>query len=173
MSLILTVLSAGCDRGVTSAPYAPANLPLWVAEVDRREQPPLPPLPPLRRFERVNDGAQNQPDPFSWPARDPGGVGSRPDSGRPKERLEEFSLDSLNMVGTIRDSRVLVGLVAAPDEVTYRVRPGDYLGQNDGRVTAVYPDRIELVEMVTDGAGGWLERPATVAREGQKSRRGK
>ena len=53
----------------------------------------------------------------------------------------------------------------APDKVTYRVRPGVYLGQSDGRVTAVYEDRIELVELVPDGAGGWLERPATIALE--------
>ncbi|MEO6365096.1 MAG: fimbrial protein, partial [Luteimonas sp.] len=27
--------------------------------------------------------------------------------------------------------------------------------------------RIEIVELVPDGAGGWLERPATVALENQ------
>ena len=51
----------------------------------------------------------------------------------------------------------------APDKVTYRVQPGTYMGQSDGRVTAVYEDRIELVELVPDGAGGWLERPAAMA----------
>ena len=55
----------------------------------------------------------------------------------------------------------------APDKVTYRVRPGVYMGQNDGRVTAVFDDRIELVELVPDGAGGWLERPASIALEDQ------
>jgi len=55
----------------------------------------------------------------------------------------------------------------APDKVTYRVRPGDYMGQSDGRVTGVFEDRIELVELVPDGAGGWLERPASVALEDQ------
>ena len=61
----------------------------------------------------------------------------------------------------------MIGLVLAPDKVTYRVRVGDYLGQADGRATAVHEDRIELVELVPDGAGGWLERPATVALEDQ------
>ena len=55
----------------------------------------------------------------------------------------------------------------APDKVTYRVRPGAYMGQSDGRVTGVFEDHIELVELVPDGAGGWLERPATVALEDQ------
>ena len=66
------------------------------------------------------------------------------------------------MVGTIGSGSNIVGLVMAPDKVTYRVSPGAYLGQNDGRITDVQPDRINLVELVSDGAGGWLERPAAV-----------
>jgi len=53
----------------------------------------------------------------------------------------------------------------APDKVTYRVQVGAYLGQSDGRVTAINEDRVELVELVPDGAGGWLERPATILLE--------
>jgi type IV pilus assembly protein PilP len=71
------------------------------------------------------------------------------------------------MVGTIGGGAGMIGLVMAPDKVTYRVRPGVYMGQNDGRVTAIHEDRIELVELVPDGAGGWLERPASVALEDQ------
>jgi type IV pilus assembly protein PilP len=57
--------------------------------------------------------------------------------------------------------------VMAPDKVTYRVRPAVYMGQSDGRVTGVFEDRIELIELVPDGAGGWLERPASLALEDQ------
>ena len=71
------------------------------------------------------------------------------------------------MVGTLGRGSAMVALVMAPDKVTYRVRPGAYMGQSDGRVTAVSEDHIELVELVPDGAGGWLERPATVALEDQ------
>ena len=69
------------------------------------------------------------------------------------------------MVGTIGKGAGVAALLLAPDKVTYRVRPGAYVGQSDGRVTAVYEDRVELVELVPDGAGGWLERPATIALE--------
>jgi type IV pilus assembly protein PilP len=69
------------------------------------------------------------------------------------------------MVGTIGSGDNLIGLVLAPDRVTYRVRPGMYMGQNDGRITAVHEDRIEMVELVPDGAGGWLERQAKIALE--------
>ena len=77
----------------------------------------------------------------------------------------DLGLDSLDMVGTLGRGAGTVALVMAPDKVTYRVLPGAYLGQSDGRVTAVHEDRIELVELVPDGAGGWLERPATILLE--------
>ena len=96
-----------------------------------------------------------------------GGSGPRPDSARRKQTLEQFPLDSLDMVGTLGRGAGLVALVMAPDRVTYRVRPGAYMGQSDGRVTGIFEDRIELMELVPDGAGGWLERPATVALEDQ------
>ena len=86
---------------------------------------------------------------------------------RRKQTLEQFPLDSLDMVGTLGKGGGVVALVMAPDKVTYRVQAGAYMGQSDGRVTGVFEDHIELVELVPDGAGGWLERPATVALEDQ------
>ena len=165
--LLLSVLIAGsaaCSRSVTSTPGNAPNLEKWVAEVKNRPAPPLDPLPVMQQFETFEYAAQNLRDPFSNAFSDQsGGSGPRPDPNRPKQTLEQFPLDSLVMVGTIGKGAGLVALVMAPDKVTYRVRPGVYLGQNDGRVTAVFEDRIELVELVPDGAGGWLERPATVA----------
>ena len=155
---------AACGRGVTSGPGDASNLQKWVAEVKNHPAPPLDPLPVMQQFETFEYAAQGLRDPFSNAFSDQsGGSGPRPDPNRPKQTLEQFPLDSLNMVGTIGGGPGLVALVMAPDKVTYRVRPGVYLGQNDGRVTAVHADRIELVELVPDGAGGWLERPASVA----------
>ena len=166
----LVVLAAGlaaCARGVSSSPGDAPNLEKWVAEVRARPAPPLDPLPVMRQFETFEYNAQNLRDPFSdeWQERDTGGL--RPDPNRRKEATEAYPLDSLDMVGTIGKGANLIALVMAPDKVTYRVRPGTYLGQSDGRVTGVYEDRIELVELVPDGAGGWLERPASIALEDQ------
>ena len=159
---------AGCTRGVTSTPGEAPNLEKWVADVKARPAPPLDPLPVMQQFETFEYAAQNLRDPFSNAFSDQsGGSGPRPDPNRPRQALEQFPLDSLDMVGTIGRGPGIVGLVMAPDKVTYRVRPGAYMGQNDGRITAVYEDRIELVELVPDGAGGWLERPATLALEDQ------
>lgn len=61
----------------------------------------------------------------------------------------------------------MLGLIVDPEGVVYRVRPGNYMGQSDGKILAVHEDRIDLVELVPDGAGGWIERDATVALDDQ------
>ncbi len=159
LSLSLLLVLVGCTRGQS-------DLETWVAKTKAEPAPPLQPLPVMQQFESFEYAAQNLRDPFSPPVPDRNeGSGPRPDPERRKEVLEAFPLDSMNMAGTIGAGKALVGLVTAPDKVTYRIRPGNYLGQNDGRVTAVYEDRIEIVELVPDGAGGWLERQAKIALE--------
>ena len=168
-ALALAAALAGCARGVTSTPGDAPNLEKWVAEIKAKPAPPLDPLPVMQQFETFEYAAQGLRDPFSRAFADDGsGSGPRPDSARRKQILEGFPLDSLDMVGTLGKGAGLVALVMAPDKVTYRVRPGDYMGQSDGRVTAVFEDHIELVELVPDGAGGWLERPATLALDDNK-----
>ncbi|MFC4729397.1 pilus assembly protein PilP [Coralloluteibacterium thermophilus] len=157
---LLCVLASAC-----SGPEG--DLRGWVAEVKARPAPPLEPLPVMQQFETFEYAAQGLRDPFTAPLneRDGGGSGPRPDPDRRKEPLEAFPLDSLKMAGTIGGGSGLIGLVTAPDRVVYRVRQGNYLGQSDGRVTEVREDRIDIVELVPDGAGGWLERPASIALE--------
>jgi len=166
--LLAAMLLGACGRSVTSTPGDAPNLEKWVAEVRNRPAPPLDPLPVMQQFETFEYAAQGLRDPFSNAFSDQSnGSGPRPDPNRRKQTLEQFPLDSFDMVGTIGSGPGLVALVMAPDKVTYRVRPGVYMGQNDGRVTGVFADRIELVELVPDGAGGWLERPASIALEDQ------
>ncbi|MFN7136201.1 MAG: pilus assembly protein PilP [Thermomonas sp.] len=150
----LSLVACGGSRG---------DLEKWVAEVKARPAPALEPLPTMQQFETFEYTAQNMRDPFDQTFTGEGAGGPRPDPGRRKQTLEMFSLDSLKMVGSLGTGKNLVALVMAPDKVTYRVKPGDYMGQSDGRVTGVFEDRIELVELVPDGAGGWLERPAKMA----------
>lgn len=167
-AIALALGLAACSRGVTSTPGDAPNLQKWIAEVKARPAPPLDPLPVMQQFETFEYNAYALRDPFSTAFTDEGGGnGPRPDAGRRKQTLEQFPLDSLDMVGTLGKGSSVVALVMAPDKVTYRVTPGNYMGQSDGRVTGVFEDRIELVELVPDGAGGWLERPATVALEDQ------
>ncbi len=89
--------------------------------------------------------------------------GLRPDSDRPREYLEQFSLDTLRMVGTLKLGGSQFGLVQTKDGLIHRVVVGNHLGQNDGRIETVGEAEIALVEIVPDGLGGYVERQAALA----------
>ena len=78
------------------------------------------------------------------------------------EELEAFPLDSLRMVGTVWRDDQTWGLLKAPDGTIHRIRAGNYLGQNNGKVAEVMEARIDLFEVVQD-QGSWRERPASLA----------
>ena len=168
VALLAIGLLAGCGRSVTSSD--PDNLEEWVASVKAKPGPPLSPVPVLQQFETFIYNDQGLRDPFAPPVDErSASSGPRPDPDRPKQPLEAYPLDSLNMVGTLNtDSPAnVVGLVMSPDKVLHRVTTGTYMGQSDGRVTAVHPDKIDITELVPDGAGGWIERSASVALANQ------
>lgn len=88
----------------------------------------------------------------------------KPNEDRPKEALEDFSFETLSMVGTLRrPTGSLYGLIKSPDGGLHRVRPGNYMGTNHGKITKVDSIRIDVIEIVSDGQGGWIERPRTIA----------
>ncbi|HEY2346140.1 MAG TPA: pilus assembly protein PilP [Xanthomonadaceae bacterium] len=160
VTAVAVVALAGCGRSTTSDP----NLEQWVAQVKARPAPPLDPVPVMQKFETFLYNDQGLRDPFSQPVDNVGkGNGPRPDPNRPKQPMESYPLDSLVMNGTLGAGAGLVGLVMSPDKVTHRVVPGNYVGQNDGKVIEVTPTKINITELVPDGAGGWIERPASIA----------
>lgn len=138
----------------------------YVQEVKNRPAPPLDPLPTMQQFETFEYAAHDLRDPFSNPSAESvsgTGSGPRPDPERRKEPLEAYPLDGLEMMGTLGGGDSLVGLIMDPERVIHRVVVGNYMGQNDGRITSIQEDKIELAELVPDGAGGWIERRAEVA----------
>ena len=160
--LALTVLVGACSPGR-------ADLEAYVAEVKARPGPPLEPLPVMQQFETFQYSADTERDPFTSPkqAEQSSGGGLRPDPDRRKEYLESFPLDGLTMVGSLGAGADMVALVVDPENVVHRVVPGNYMGQNEGRVTAISESKISLVELVPDGAGAWLERQAELALDDQ------
>ncbi|MEM1176228.1 MAG: pilus assembly protein PilP, partial [Pseudomonadota bacterium] len=82
---------------------------------------------------------------------------------RIREYLEGFPLDSLAMVGTLDISGTYYGLVQTSDGLIHRVIPGNYMGQNYGRITDITESEIALVEVISDGIGGYIERDAAVS----------
>ena len=138
----------------------------WVAQVKARKGAPLPALPVVKTFETFIYQDQDKRDPFE-PAPPQAGsantLGPHPDQNRPREPLEAFPLDSLKMVGTIGAKGNVEALIRDPQGVIHQVHVGDYMGQNYGHVTQVTAGEIDLVELVPNGSGGWMERDATVA----------
>ena len=81
---------------------------------------------------------------------------------KPYEPLESYPLESLTMVGTLERGKGVFALVRTPERDVYQVRPGNYLGQNFGVVTAITDAEIKLKELVQDGSGDWAERSSTL-----------
>ena len=125
---------------------------------------PLPEITPYEVFTYVadNDGVRSPFLPDTPQAAGPAG-GTRPDPDRPREYLEQYSLDTLNMVGTMDIGDTSYGLVQTADGLIHRVLPGNYMGQNDGRITGIDESKIELVEIISDGIGGYIERDAAIS----------
>ena len=67
------------------------------------------------------------------------------------------------MVGTIVLKGTTYSLIKAPDSVIHRVVIGDHMGQNYGRIIGINETEVALVEIIPDGFGGWMERPAALA----------
>ena len=84
-----------------------------------------------------------------------------PELARRRQPLEAFPLDTMTMVGSLNRDGELVALVKV-DKLLYQVRPGNYLGQNFGRVTRITETEVVLREIVQDTAGEWTERPAAL-----------
>jgi len=124
------------------------------------------PIPEVKPFESFTYKVNGRKSPFQpWglnagaakSAHSPAG-GVHPDTHRRREALEAFPLDTLRMVGTLSQKNGMWAIIRAPDGLVYRVKRNNYLGQNYGRITKISEDKVELVEIVPDGLGGWEKR---------------
>jgi type IV pilus assembly protein PilP len=124
------------------------------------------PLPQVKPYEPVPYTAEGHVDPFRPERIDvaqrhlsPGANSSRVEKerDRPKEPLEAFPLESIQMMGTITQHKETFALVKAGPNL-YRVRKGNYMGQNFGVVTGIDESQISLKELIQDGGGEWVER---------------
>jgi type IV pilus assembly protein PilP len=125
---------------------------------------PLPEITPYEIFSYVADqqGLRSPFVPDTPQATGSAAGGTRPDPDRSREYLESFPLDTLGMVGTLYIGETMYGLVQTADGLIHRVVPGNYMGQNDGRITDISDSEIALVEIISDGIGGYIERDAAV-----------
>ncbi len=124
------------------------------------------PLPQVIAYEPMGYDAFELPDPFQprkiEPEKTGIGGGPAPDLNRRKEALEAYPLESLKMVGTLEKSRLRWALIKTPDNNLYRVKNGNYLGQNFGVVAMITETTVTLTELIQDTNGSWSERTSTL-----------
>jgi type IV pilus assembly protein PilP len=130
----------------------------------------VPPLPQVKPYEPVPYTGENQVDPFRPDRIEVAQVGVRSSDAkskiaeqekRVKEPLEAFPLESIQMLGTITQDKETFALVKAGPNL-YRVKKGNYMGQNFGVITAIDEGGIKLKELVQDGTGEWVERASAL-----------
>jgi len=163
-TMLLACLGSG-DHG---------DLRSYIDQIKARPAGSIDPLPTFRPYESFIYSAAAKRSPFDRPievqrtvyAQSNSNV--KPDFNRTKEYLEGFDLTSMSMVGNITKSGVLWALIADPSGVITWVKNGNYIGKNHGRIVETTENKIELLEIVSDGLDGWVERPRIIALSEEK-----
>jgi type IV pilus assembly protein PilP len=157
-------LLAGCAQNDMS------DLQNRLSEIKGRKPNPIEPLPQLKAVESFVYLPAGRRDPFrpagqlqEEDATVPSNNGIAPDPTRRKEELEYYPLDAIKMVGTLEHNGQMWGLVSAPESGLHRVLAGNYMGRNHGQIAQISESKIELMEIVSDGRGGYEERRAEIA----------
>ncbi len=157
--LVALALLGGCGNANTQ------DLQAWTARVKARPSPKLKPIPELAPYQTYAYPAGDLRSPFVAVAAKP--VSNvHPNRLRKKEYLERFPLDALKFVGEISYDGTTYALIQDPEGVVHRVHDGMYLGQNNGRVVAIQPAKVEISEIVPDGTGGYERRPSSLSLAG-------
>ena len=154
---------AGC-----TPEYDNSDLRAYMDEVYARPKGKIEPIPQEVIYEPFHYMTSNKRSPFQPPVKidlndvNNGRQDIKPDETRPKQFLEGFNIASFSMVGTLNRSGDNYALIKAADGGVHRVKIGDYLGTDYGRITEIKPAQIKVVEIVKGAGGGWLERPRNI-----------
>jgi type IV pilus assembly protein PilP len=150
----------------------------WMEQVRRDTRPAVKPLPEPKDFLPYAYGAKDAVDPFD-PNKLLGELAraaatsnnpNQPDLQRPRELLETFPLDTMQMVGTMEKSGTRFALLQV-ERSLYRVKAGQRIGQNFGVVTHVADDAVDIREVVQDAAGEWTQRTTKLELQIKENRK--
>lgn len=146
------------------------DLEEYLERVKARTPGPIEPLPEVAQVDTFVFEPGDRRDPFAMDRKSAEAAptataasGIAPDPLRRKEELEHFALDALRMMGTLQQDDAIWGLISSPEGTLHRVRVGNYMGLNNGQITRISEEEIELTEIVADGANEWRERQAAIA----------
>jgi type IV pilus assembly protein PilP len=158
----VTLALAGCESGEHQ------DLKAELAGMTKGLSGRVEPLPVVKPYEPAAYGAFELPDPFGPAKIQLATRGAAlpssalaPDMNRPKEPLESYPLESLKMVGMLNRKGSVFGLVRT-DAGIYRVRTGNYMGQNFGVITKISETEIALRELIQEAGGEWTERTSAL-----------
>ena len=146
------------------------DLQQYVSEVKSRPGAKIPRLPEAKPYERFLYEDADLRDPFKPTIKaSSAAIGGnqlinniRPNTSRDAEALEQFPLDTLRMVGSLNQNKEKWGIVKTTDGYIYRVKTGNHVGKNFGKITRISDSEIKILEIISDGMGGWLEREAAL-----------
>jgi type IV pilus assembly protein PilP len=162
-TLALGIALSGCGQAKLD------ELQNYIERVKARPPGPLEPIPEVPQVETFVYEPGDRRDPFVMDDRTAQATmpqqtnGVAPDPLRRREELEQYSLDSLRMVGTLEQYDTQWALIITPDGVLHRVRVGNYLGKNNGQITQITPEGVAVTEIVGEGPGTWREREARLS----------
>ena len=165
-ALLLALLLGACS------PSGQDELQGWMNDQRAQTKPKVQPIPEPKKFAPQAYTQEGATDPFSnmkltqalkreSTQSTSNAALVAPELARRKEALEALPLDTMVMVGSLLKEGKPVALVRV-DNLLYQVRPGNYLGQNYGKVTKITETEITMREIVQDAVGEWIERPATL-----------
>ena len=163
-ALVAAALVAGCGSEEHS------DLKQELAQLTKDFRGQVPPLPTVKPYEPVPYTSEGQVDPFrhdrvevTQQARAGGASAAKlaEHEKRVKEPLEAFPLEAIQMLGTITQDKETFALVKAGPNL-YRVKKGNYMGQNFGVITGIDEGQIKLKELVQDSGGEWVERASAL-----------
>lgn len=164
--LAVLLLLGGCSH---KSGYA--DLDKFMAQARSKPRGHVQPLPEFQSYQSFTYSASGRRSPFEPPVevklakiQQPQST-VKPDFNRPKEALEHFDLSNLTMVGTLQKDgpgHPLWALISDGQGGIHRVKVGNHMGKNYGRIVAITETHIDLVEIVPNGHGGWVKRPRTL-----------
>lgn len=164
------LLLGGLLSGCTNSEFS--DIDEFMEEKRSRPGGVIPPIPAFKAYKAFSYSATSLRSPFDRPIeiREISQLQSvstvEPDESRPKEFLEQFTFDSLQMVGTLSRAGVDWCLIRDPEGGVHRVRVGNYLGRNHGKIVEMTDSFVAVIEIVSDGNEGWVERPRTIKIQG-------
>ncbi len=164
----LFAILIGSITSITScSTQSTADLDEFVRQTKSKHHGKVDPIPVFAPYEMFVYDPDQLRDPFKpQTVQQPVATeytGPRPEHGRQKEPLESFPLDSLKMVGLLQQKTQTWGLIRDPNGTIHRIQPGNYAGQNNGKIRNVDETAIDISELVADGLSGWVNRNAKLA----------